>query len=184
LQWRRDRGIGDDDVLIAYAGRLVAEKNMKLMSRVFAALQARGPAHRTILLGDGPEAGWMRTAMPATVFAGFLHGDDLATGYASSDIFFFPSITETFGNVTLEAMASGLPAVNVDATGSRSLVSDGETGYLVAEQDEDLLVERLAELVADADKRAKFGTRAARSPWPSTTGTGFSKNFKPTISTP
>jgi phosphatidylinositol alpha 1,6-mannosyltransferase len=74
------------------------------------------------LLGDGPEAGWMRKAMPDTVFAGFLHGDDLATGYASSDIFFFPSITETFGNVTLEAMASGLAAVNVDATGSRSLV--------------------------------------------------------------
>lgn len=160
LQWRRDRGIGDDDVLIAYAGRLVAEKNMKLMWRVFAALQARGPAHRTILLGDGPEAGWMRKAMPDTVFAGFLHGGDLATGYASSDIFFFPSITETFGNVTLEAMASGLPAVNVDATGSRSLVIDGETGYLVAEQDEALLVERLAELVSDEDKRASFGKRA------------------------
>jgi phosphatidylinositol alpha 1,6-mannosyltransferase len=160
LDWRRERGIGDDDVLIAYAGRLVAEKNMKLMSRVFAALKARGCAHRTILLGDGPEAGWMRKAMPDTVFAGFLHGDDLATGYASSDIFFFPSITETFGNVTLEAMASGLAAVNVDATGSRSLVMEGETGYLVAEQDEALLADRLVELVSDSAKRARFGKRA------------------------
>ena len=159
LDWRRARGIADDDVVIAYAGRLVAEKNMKLMSRVFARLKATGPAHRTILLGDGPEAGWMKQAMPDTVFAGFLHGDDLATGYASSDVFFFPSITETFGNVTLEAMASALPAVNADATGSRSLIKEGETGYLVPVDREEQMAERLAELVANPDKRKRFGAK-------------------------
>ncbi len=160
--WRRAHGIGDGEVLIAYAGRLVAEKNMALMARVFARLKQEALPHRTILLGDGPEAGWMRKAMPDTVFAGFLHGDDMAAGYASSDIFFFPSITETFGNVTLEAMASGLPAVNADATGSRSLVREGETGFLVDPADEGLMVKRLAELIADPDLRARFGEQARR----------------------
>jgi phosphatidylinositol alpha 1,6-mannosyltransferase len=161
LEWRRARGIKDNDVLIAYAGRLVAEKNMALMARVFAALKKRSvPGVRTILLGDGPEAGWMKKAMPDTVFAGFLHGDDLATGYASSDIFFFPSISETFGNVTLEAMASGLPAVNADATGSRSLVREGETGFLVDPADETGMVDRLVQLAVDPALRARYGARA------------------------
>lgn len=159
-EWRRARGIADDDVVIAYAGRLVAEKNMAVMARVFAGLKARGVPHRTLLLGDGPEAGWMRKALPDTVFAGFLHGDELATGYASSDIFFFPSITETFGNVTLEAMASGLPSVTADATGSRSLVREGETGFLVPVDREDQMIERLVQLLSDGQMRKKFGARA------------------------
>lgn len=158
--WRQAHGIADDDVLIAYAGRLVAEKNMALMSRVFSALDAKPGPQRTILLGDGPEAGWMRKAMPNTVFAGFLHGDDLATAYASSDIFFFPSISETFGNVTLEAMASGLPAVTADAAGSRSLVREGETGFLVDASREDIMIDRLTQLVADPQMRSRFGARA------------------------
>ncbi|MEM7632953.1 MAG: glycosyltransferase family 1 protein [Pseudomonadota bacterium] len=159
-QWRRAHGIADNDVVIAYAGRLVAEKNMAVMARVFAGLKARGVAHRTVLLGDGPEAGWMQKALPDTVFAGFLHGEDLATGYASSDIFFFPSITETFGNVTLEAMASGLPSVTADATGSRSLVREGETGFLVPVDREDQMIERLMQLLADGQMRRNFGARA------------------------
>lgn len=160
LEWRRKHGIGDDELLIAYAGRLVAEKNMALMSRVFTELGARGVAHRTILLGDGPEADWLRKALPETVFAGFLHGNELATGYASSDIFFFPSTSETFGNVTLEAMASGLPAVTADATGSSSLVRDGETGFLVPEEQESQMVDRLVQLLQDKAMREKFGARA------------------------
>lgn len=159
-EWRRAHGIADNDVVIAYAGRLVAEKNMAVMARVFAGLKARGIAHRTVLLGDGPEAGWMQKALPDTVFAGFLHGEDLATGYASSDIFFFPSITETFGNVTLEAMASGLPSVTADATGSRSLVREGETGFLVPVDREDQMIERLMQLLADGQMRRNFGDRA------------------------
>ena len=102
----------------------------------------------------------MRKAMPNTVFAGFLHGDDLATAYASSDIFFFPSISETFGNVTLEAMASGLPAVTADAAGSRSLVREGETGFLVDASREDIMIDRLTQLVADPQMRSRFGARA------------------------
>lgn len=160
LEWRRAHGIADEELLIAYAGRLVAEKNMALMARVFSDLRSRDIAHRTILLGDGPEAGWMRKALPETVFAGFLHGDELATGYASSDVFFFPSTSETFGNVTLEAMASGLPSVTADATGSRSLVREGETGFLVPVEREDQMADRLVQLLEDKDMRQKFGARA------------------------
>ncbi len=160
LDWRRARGIEDDELVIAYAGRLVAEKNMGVLARVFAGLKASGVAYRTLLLGDGPEAGWMRKMLPNTVFAGFLHGDDLATGYASSDVFFFPSMTETFGNVTLEAMASGLPAVTADATGSRSLVRQGKTGFLVPVEREDEMIERLVQLLEDGEMRKKFGIHA------------------------
>ncbi len=159
-QWRKAHGVADDELVICYAGRLVAEKNMALMVRVFDALRVSGVRHRTLLLGDGPEAGWMRKALPDTVFAGFLHGDELAVGYASSDIFYFPSVTETFGNVTLEAMASGLPCVVVDATGSRSLVREAETGFIVPEADEAGQVARLAELLGDEAMRQRFGARA------------------------
>lgn len=160
LEWRRAHGIADDELLIAYAGRLVAEKNMALLARVFSELISRGIAHRSILLGDGPEAGWMRKALPETVFAGFLHGDELATAYASSDVFFFPSASETFGNVTLEAMASGLPSVTADATGSSSLVRDGETGFLVPVDHESWMADRLVQLLEDKVMRKKFGARA------------------------
>ena len=91
-------------------------------------------------------------------------GDDLAVAYASSDIFLFPSDTETFGNVTLEAMASGLPTVCADATGSRSLVDPGVTGYLAAVGDEDTLYEEVAKLAVDAQLRRRMGEAArARS---------------------
>ena len=78
----------------------------------------------------------MKAGLKNGVFAGFLHGEELARAYASSDIFFFPSESETFGNVTLEAMASGLPAVNAIASGSNSLVAEGVTGHLVSARDE------------------------------------------------
>lgn len=160
LEWRRAQGVGDDEVLVAYAGRLVAEKNMALLARVFKALSELALPHRTILLGDGPEADRMREALPNTIFAGFLHGDALATAYASSDLFFTPSTTETFGNVTLEAMASGLPVVAADATGSRSLVRDGETGFLVDVGEEELMLARLTQLADDPHLRTRFGERA------------------------
>lgn len=161
MEWRRARGIADDDVLVTFAGRLVAEKNTDLLMRVFADLGRRGALRcRTMLIGDGPEEAAMRRALPQTVFAGFLHGEDLATAYASSDVFFFPSASETFGSVTLEAMASGLPAVNADATGSRSLVRDGETGFLVEPADAAGMVERIAELAKDERLRSAMGTRA------------------------
>jgi phosphatidylinositol alpha 1,6-mannosyltransferase len=125
--------------------------------RVMNRLSARGLPVRPLVIGDGPEMAAMRDGLERGVFAGFLHGEELARAYASSDIFFFPSESETFGNVTLEAMASGLPAVNAKSSGSNSLVEDGVTGRLVSARDEDGLAEALAALASDTGLRRRMG---------------------------
>lgn len=162
MDWRRAHGISDGEVVISFAGRLVKEKNTAIFMRVLNALTAKGLNVRPLVIGDGPEMAVMRAGLRNGVFAGFLHGEELARAYASSDIFFFPSESETFGNVTLEAMASGLPAVNAIASGSNSLVEEGVTGHLVSARDEHLLAARLETLAADVSLRRRMG-EAARS---------------------
>src|SRR4026209_1574571 len=110
-EWRRSLGFTDGDTVITYAGRLVKEKNIALLAQVLRSLGDNVPNTRALIVGDGPERARLQSLCPSAVFAGFLNGEVLACAYASSDIFFFPSATESFGNVTLEAMASGLPAV-------------------------------------------------------------------------
>lgn len=161
LEWRRSLGVGDDEVLVTFVGRLVKEKNTDLVVRIFKALNERGIGFRAMFVGNGPEEETIRAAVPDALFTGFLVGDDLSRAYASADIFLFPSESETFGNVTLEAMASGLPTVCADASGSRSLVADGETGYLISASDEAGFIERLAGLIENAPLRARMG-KAAR----------------------
>jgi phosphatidylinositol alpha 1,6-mannosyltransferase len=160
MSWRRSLGIADEEVAISYAGRLVKEKNTAVFMRVLNALTARGLRVRPLVIGDGPEMAAMRAGLKNGVFAGFLHGEELARAYASSDIFFFPSESETFGNVTLEAMASGLAAVNAIASGSNSLVEEGVTGHLVSAQDEQGFALRLATLAGDPDLRSRMGEAA------------------------
>ena len=162
--WRAAHGVGPDEVVVTYVSRFVKEKRVAETARVLARLNADGVPHRAVFVGDGPERGFLEKAAPEAIFTGFLTGDDLAVAYASSDIFLFPSDTETFGNVTLEAMASGLPTVCADATGSRSLVDPGVTGYLAAVGDEDTLYEEVAKLAVDAQLRRRMGEAArARS---------------------
>ena len=160
MAWRRSLGIANDDVAISFAGRLVKEKNVAIYMRVMNALAAQGLKVKPLVIGDGPEMTAMRAGLRNGVFAGFLHGEQLARAYASSDIFFFPSESETFGNVTLEAMASGLPAVNAIASGSNSLVTEGETGHLVSARDEQGLAAKLEALVQDEGLRNKMGAAA------------------------
>lgn len=160
MSWRRSLGIADDEVAISFAGRLVKEKNVAIYMRVMNALTARGLKVKPLVIGDGPEMAAMTSGLKNGVFAGFLHGEDLARAYASSDIFFFPSESETFGNVTLEAMASGLPAVNAIASGSNSLVAEGETGHLVSARDEQGLARKLEVLVKDEGQRRRMGEAA------------------------
>lgn len=160
MGWRRSLGIGDDEVVVSFAGRLVKEKNIAIYLRVMNLLTARGLAVRPLVIGDGPEMPMMRTGLKNGVFPGFLHGEELARAYASSDIFFFPSESETFGNVTLEAMASGLPAVNAVASGSTSLVTEGVTGHLVPARDEEGFAARLSRLVEDPALRQRMGAAA------------------------
>ena len=160
MAWRRSLGMADDEVAVSFAGRLVKEKNVAIYTRVMNALAAKGLKVKPLVIGDGPEMTAMRAGLRNGVFAGFLHGEQLARAYASSDIFFFPSESETFGNVTLEAMASGLPAVNAIASGSNSLVTEGETGHLVSARDEQGLAAKLEALVQDESLRNKMGAAA------------------------
>jgi glycosyltransferase involved in cell wall biosynthesis len=160
MDWRRSIGIADDEVAISFAGRLVKEKNIAIYMRVLNALADKGLRVKPLVIGDGPEMAGMKAGLRNGVFAGFLHGEELARAYASSDIFFFPSESETFGNVTLEAMASGLPAVNAIASGSNSLVAEGVTGHLVSARDEAGLAARLAALAGDAALRKEMGDAA------------------------
>ncbi len=131
LDWRRDLGLADDDVAIVFLGRLVMEKGLDVFAETIVQLRKRQVPHKVLVIGDGPARGWFEDALPGGIFAGFKTGADLGSALASGDIFFNPSITETFGNVTLEAMACALPVVAAGATGAASLVLDGATGQLV-----------------------------------------------------
>ncbi|WP_341711685.1 glycosyltransferase family 1 protein [Erythrobacter sp.] len=131
LAWRRELGLADDDVAIVFLGRLVMEKGLDVFAETIVELRKRQVPHKVLVIGDGPACEWFKKALPGGIFVGFQTGENLARALASGDIFFNPSITETFGNVTLEAMASGLPVVAAGATGAASLVADGSTGRLV-----------------------------------------------------
>lgn len=160
LRWRRRLGVGDDEVVITFVSRLVWEKGLDLFAGVIEGLQARGIPHRSMIVGDGPAREELEERLPETLFTGHLEGEALARAYASSDLFLFPSDTETFGNVTLEAMASGLPAVCADATGSNTLVEDGVTGFLAPSGDTRAFLEAVTRLVTDGQLRRQMGQKA------------------------
>lgn len=163
--WRRAHGIADDEVVFAFVSRLVWEKGLDVFADVAASLVRRGVRVRTLVVGDGPARDGLEERLIAggvddAVFGGYLTGDALATAYASSDVFCFPSDTETFGNVTLEAMASGLPSICADATGSNALLDDGVTGFLAPAGDVAAFLEPAERLARDASLRAEVGARA------------------------
>lgn len=128
---RTSWGAGPDDVVALYVGRLAPEKNLRLVLQAYAALRARHAAAKLVLVGDGPLRAELEQAHPEATFAGMRSGADLAAHYASGDVFLFPSLTETFGNVTLEAMASGLAVLAYDYAAAHELVTHGENGLLV-----------------------------------------------------
>jgi len=158
--WRRTHGIADDEVVVTFVSRLVWEKGLDVYADVIEALQARDVPHRSLVVGDGPARNEIEDRLPETVFTGYLRGDALSRAYASSDVFLFPSDTETFGNVTLEAMASGLPTVCADAVGSRDLVTDGTTGFLCPPGDADAFADAVQRLVTDAETRQDMAAAA------------------------
>ena len=131
LDWRRAHGIADDEVAIGFLGRLVMEKGLDVFSDTIDELRTRGITHKILVIGEGPAFNWFRARIPDAVFAGFQQGGDLGRAVASMDVLFNPSVTETFGNVTLEAMACALPVVAAEATGSESLVDDHVSGRLI-----------------------------------------------------
>lgn len=154
--WRKNRGIGEDELLIIFVSRLVREKELGTLVGILDEATRRGIAYRGLIVGDGPERKILERQLPDCIFTGFLDGEELAQAYASSDLFLFPSDTESFGNVTLEAMASGLPAICADATGSRSLVVSGVTGFLAQPRNVNEFVEHIASLAGDDRLRIRM----------------------------
>ena len=158
MAWRRSLGIDDDVPAIGFVGRLVMEKGLDVFSDTIDRLTRRQVRHKVLVVGEGPARDWFEKRLPDAIFAGFQEGADLGRAVASMDMLFNPSVTETFGNVTLEAMACGLPVVAAIATGSQSLVTDGVTGRLIRPGACDHFCEALAFYCRDQPARRAAGT--------------------------
>ena len=124
-----------DAFILGYVGRLSVEKNVALLPRIQLALDAAGVPARFLIVGHGSEEEALRQALPTAEFAGVLGGAELCRAYANMDLFVFPSHTDTFGNVVLEALASGVPAVVTPDGGPRFIVREGETGSIAADEE-------------------------------------------------
>lgn len=150
LELRRSWGADAAMPVALYVGRVAAEKNLDLLVRAFQAFRAIHPQAPCVVVGDGPRRQALQAAQPDFIFAGARTGEDLARHYASADLFLFPSVTETFGNVVLEALATGLLPVAYDYAGPRQLIRHGINGWLAPLGDEAAFLE---------------GTRAAARHW-------------------
>jgi len=157
MEWRRGLGINDKTMVVAFLGRLVMEKGLDVFADAVDGLVERKVEHQVLVIGDGPAKDWFEQRIPDAIFIGQQVGDDLARSVASCDVLFNPSVTETFGNVTLESMACGLPVVAAVATGATSLVHDGETGMLVEPSDVDGFAEALERYAKDPELRRRHG---------------------------
>lgn len=155
--WRQGLGITDDDIVIGFLGRLVLEKGLDVLTETIARLDQQGLPHKVLIVGDGPARKWLSERLPNAVFVGFQQDQGLGKAVASMDILFNPSATETFGNVTLEAMACGVPVVAAAATGSDSLVTNGVTGSLSEPRDVVAFARALQRYALDPDLRQAHG---------------------------
>jgi phosphatidylinositol alpha 1,6-mannosyltransferase len=162
LGWRRARGIADEEVAILFFGRLVLEKGVATFVAVVDALQRAGVGVRPLIVGDGPSLARF-DALSGVVVTGHLQGDALARAVASADMMLTPSVTETFGNVVLEAMASGLPVISADAASARALIDDGRTGFLSPPLDVARYAATIEALIASPDLRRRIGAAAAKA---------------------
>lgn len=162
LEWRRSLGIADDDFTIAFFGRIVLEKGIDVFADVSRELTGRGIAHRVLVIGDGPARETFTASVPDAIFAGHQAGTDLGRAIASADLLLQPSVTETFGNVTSEAMACALPVVGANATGTSSLVTDGLTGALVSPRDIGAYADAIARYITDRAAARAAGMAGAK----------------------
>jgi glycosyltransferase involved in cell wall biosynthesis len=158
-QW----GVAPGDLVVTCVGRLAPEKNLVTLVAAFDAILRDHPRARLVLVGDGPMRKELRARCPDAIFAGQRIGADLAVHYASADLFLFPSVTETFGNVTTEAMASGLAVVAYDYAAAHRLIRHGENGALVPFDDAAAFVATAARTAADLAHCRVLGARARTS---------------------
>jgi glycosyltransferase involved in cell wall biosynthesis len=153
-------GAAEDDLVVLYVGRVAPEKNLGLAVAAYRAMQRSGAPVKFVIVGDGPLGATLRRDQADVIFCGVHTGQRLATHYASADVFLFPSETETFGNVTLEAMASGLAVVAYDYAAAKMHIRHGETGVLVPYGDSQGFVEAAARLACEPHALHKIRRQA------------------------
>jgi glycosyltransferase involved in cell wall biosynthesis len=157
---RRTRRLDESEYVLGFVGRLSVEKNVALLARVQQELERLG--HRNfhfLIVGHGAEDAWLREHLPRAEFPGVLRGEALYEAYANMDLFVFPSHTDTFGNVVLEALASGVPAIVTPDGGPRTIVRDGETGRIATDED---FAAAVSEILSDPAGHAAM-RKAARA---------------------
>jgi glycosyltransferase involved in cell wall biosynthesis len=158
-QW----GIKDGQKVVLYVGRLASEKNLQVTVDTFKAMLQVNPNLKMVWVGDGPEKGSLKLSCPSSIFTGVQTGEALAKHYASGDIFLFSSLSETFGNVTLEAMASGLAVLAYDYAAARQFIDHGVNGFVATPHDAKSFIARGLELISDDHEIQKLRTHARQT---------------------
>lgn len=159
--WQR-RGLRQGEIGLLYAGRVSKEKKLDLFAAAVGKLRDEGLPVRGLVVGHGPYAAEFQASFPEGIFTGYLNGEELAEAYASADVFVFPSTTDTFGNVILEAQASGLPCVVSDQGGPRELVANGDDGFITRGGDLGDLCDAVRKLCTDQNLRAGMAAASRR----------------------
>src|SRR5205823_1270030 len=164
-------GSKNGQVRLLYVGRVSREKDLDLLAEAYRRLRDEGLPIQLCVVGHGPYSKEFSDALPEALFTGYLKGEELAGAYASADIFVFPSTTDTFGNVIIEAQASGIPVIVSDSGGPKELVENNRNGLITKSHDVEDLTRAIRELVADPERRKRMGDVARESvidrTWPS-----------------
>jgi glycosyltransferase involved in cell wall biosynthesis len=168
---RESWGLAADDIAVLHVGRLAQEKNLGLLKSSFEALQASHPERclKLVIVGDGPQRAALQQQMPEAIFCGTQRGEALATHYACGDLFIFPSLTETFGNVVLEALASGLAVVAYDEAAAAQHIRHGHNGALAMPGDEEAFIDAACWMLDNSETlrtvRLNARRHASRQGW-------------------
>jgi glycosyltransferase involved in cell wall biosynthesis len=157
---RQRWGAGPADPVLLHVGRVAAEKNLALVFQAWDLARASWPGTRLVLAGDGPQRALWAAKYPGAVWTGFLTGVDLAEAYASADLMLFPSRTETFGNVLLEAMASGLTTVSYHLAASRRFVEPGINGFAATQENDDAFLRQVLRALRERRRWPAMGEAA------------------------
>jgi glycosyltransferase involved in cell wall biosynthesis len=146
---RKSWGASSETIVLLSVGRLAAEKNLDLTLQAYQALMAAGRPVKMVFAGDGPMRATLETKCPDAIFAGMCTHEQLAKLYASADLLLFPSLTETFGNVTLEALSSGTPVLAFDCAAAGEFITDKKNGWLVNSDDPKAYINRALDITRD-----------------------------------
>jgi glycosyltransferase involved in cell wall biosynthesis len=163
LEWRRSLGYADEELIVLFFGRIVIEKGLEVFARTVDQLRRRGHAITPLVVGDGPALDWFRTRLGECRTTGHLEDTDLGRAVASSDVLLNPSETEAFGNVNLEAMASGLSIVSADVSSAQALLRQNVSGLLVPPGDSDAFANAAERLLCSADERRRLAQAALKA---------------------